>query len=56
MLFLYIFISIFIAWIWVDYFRLIDIYEKDKLKFIIPTFILGGASVYIIDFAYFVWH
>ncbi|MGV3632552.1 MAG: PrsW family intramembrane metalloprotease [Bacteroidota bacterium] len=48
MLYLYILISLFIAWIWVDYYRLIDIYEKDRLKFVIPTFLLGGASVLIV--------
>ncbi|MFN5417647.1 MAG: PrsW family intramembrane metalloprotease [Flavobacteriia bacterium] len=52
MLIFYIIISAFIAWIWVDYFRLIDIYEKENLKYIIPTFILGGTSVLIVDLAY----
>ncbi|MCE3295764.1 MAG: hypothetical protein K0R65_1478 [Crocinitomicaceae bacterium] len=48
MLYLYILISLFIAWIWVDYYRLIDIYERDKLRYVIPTFVLGGASVLIV--------
>jgi RsiW-degrading membrane proteinase PrsW (M82 family) len=43
-------IAIFIAWIWIDYFRLIDIYEAEKLKYIILTFILGAASVFIVNF------
>ncbi len=42
------FIAVFIAWIWVDYFRLIDIYERESLKYFIFTFILGGASVGIV--------
>ena len=48
MIILYSLIAIFIAWIWVDYFRLIDIYEKESLVYFIITFILGGASVYIV--------
>lgn len=40
--------ALFIAWIWIDYYRLIDIYEKEKLKYIILTFLLGGASVYLV--------
>lgn len=45
MIAIYALISVFIAWIWVDYFRLIEIFEKGKLKYFILTFILGGASV-----------
>jgi RsiW-degrading membrane proteinase PrsW (M82 family) len=45
MLYWYSFTAIFIAWIWVDYYRLIDIYEKDSLKYFILTFILGAFSV-----------
>ena len=48
MIFLYIFIAIFIAWIWVDYYRLIDIYEKESLKYFIFTFVLGLASIFIV--------
>jgi RsiW-degrading membrane proteinase PrsW (M82 family) len=48
MIFIYSFIALFIAWIWVDYFRLIDIYEKESLKYFLFTFILGGASVLIV--------
>lgn len=44
----YIIIAVFIAWIWVDYYRLIDIYEKEKLKYFILTFVLGCASVFIV--------
>ena len=44
----YIVIAIFIAWIWVDYYRLIDIYENEKLKYFILTFILGCSSVFIV--------
>lgn len=40
--------AIFIAWIWVDYYRLIDIYEPEKLRFFLLTFLLGGLSVYLV--------
>lgn len=48
MIAIYILIAVFIAWIWVDYYRLIDIYEQEKLKYFILTFALGGASVLIV--------
>lgn len=41
-------VAILIAWTWVDYFRLIDIYEKEKLKYFIFTFFLGWVSVLIV--------
>ncbi|MCT4665838.1 MAG: PrsW family intramembrane metalloprotease [Flavobacteriales bacterium] len=53
------FIAFFIAWIWVDYYRLIDIYEKDKLKYFIIVFVLGALSVpltfFIGDFVELFW-
>lgn len=48
MFFIYVLTAIFIAWIWVDYYRLIDIYESERLKYFILTFFLGAASVYIV--------
>jgi len=45
MIILYGIIAVFIAWIWVDYFRLIDIFEKERLIYFIPAFILGGLAV-----------
>tara|TARA_R110001592_G_scaffold237306_6_gene496211 strand:+ start:20651 stop:21964 length:1314 start_codon:yes stop_codon:yes gene_type:complete len=48
MIVLFSLIAIFIAWIWVDYFRLIDVYEKEKLIYFIITFMLGGSSVFIV--------
>lgn len=45
---IYIFLAVFIAWVWVDYYRLIDIFEKEKFFYFILTFILGGASVFIV--------
>lgn len=42
------FVSLFIAWIWVDYFRLIDVYNKNKLGPIIIMFALGYASVFLV--------
>ncbi len=49
MIIIYIFIAIFIAWIWVDYFRLIDIYNKNDLGYFVLTFALGAASVLIVE-------
>lgn len=47
MLYLYILISLFIAWIWVDYFRLIDIFNRDSLLKLILLFFGGAISVVI---------
>lgn len=41
----YIFIALFISWVWVDYYRLIDIYHKNDLKFFVGTFLIGCLSV-----------
>lgn len=41
-------ISLFIAWIWVDYFRLIDIHHKNSLGHVIAAFLLGGSSVFVV--------
>ena len=41
-------LSLFIAWIWVDYFRLIDIYDKKDLLAIACTFILGFSFAYLV--------
>lgn len=46
----YVLISIFIAWIWVDYFRLVDIYRVNKLIYLVIIFILGGLSTYLTGF------
>lgn len=48
MIFFYTLISIYIAWIWVDYYRLIDVYQKDALKYFILTFFLGALSVLLV--------
>lgn len=48
MLALYILIALFIAWIWVDYFRLIDIFQKNNLGYVALVFAMGGASVMIV--------
>lgn len=45
MIFVYSIIAIFIAWIWVDYYRMINIYDRDNLKYFILTFFLGCTSV-----------
>ena len=41
---IYAFLSLYVCWIWVDYFRLIDVYQRLSLKYIAPTFVLGALS------------
>ncbi len=48
MIIAYTIIAIFIAWIWVDYYRLIDVFESEKLSYFILTFLLGASSVFIV--------
>ncbi len=48
MIVLYSIVAAFIAWIWVDYYRLVDIYNKKELKYVILTFLLGCGSVYLV--------
>lgn len=48
LVFVYSFIALFIAWIWVDYFRLIDIHQKNNLVHAVIAFLLGGSSVFIV--------
>lgn len=48
MITVYILIALFIAWIWVDYFRLIDIFEKNNLLYVAFVFVLGASSVFIV--------
>ncbi len=48
MLAFYIIIALFIAWIWVDYFRLIDIFQENNLKYVLLVFAMGGASVFVV--------
>lgn len=49
---IYAFLSLYICWIWVDYFRLIDVYERLSLKYIVPTFILGALSTFGLLFVF----
>lgn len=49
-IFLYSLIAILIAWTWIDYFRLIDVFEKENILSILLVFLLGGASVLIVIF------
>lgn len=49
--FLFVIIALLISWIWIDYFRMIDIFKRVKLKHILPTFILGGMSVAVVTLA-----
>ena len=44
MIILYSIIAIYIAWIWVDYFRLIDIFEKEDLKYLVVG---HGRNIFI---------
>ena len=55
MLIAYILIALFVAWIWVDYFRLIDIFEKNKLFYVLLVFALGACSVYVVDLAHWLF-
>lgn len=42
MIVIYSLIAILIAWIWIEYFRMIDVFEKEKMGHIIIMFVLGG--------------
>lgn len=44
MIVVYALAACFIAWIWIDYFRLIEIYGREDLKNIVIMFFLGAAS------------
>lgn len=44
----HILIALFIAWIWVDYFRLIDIFEQNKLTSVLLVFLTGAACTYLV--------
>lgn len=48
-------VALFIAWIWVDYFRLIDLYHKNDLFYISIAFFLGILSTQLIDVVYYYW-
>ena len=41
-------LCVYIAWIWVDYFRLIDIFQKDDIRFLLPVFIGGALSTQLV--------
>lgn len=47
-IFIYALVALWIAWVWVDYFRLIDIYEREHLRYALFIFVLGGASVFLV--------
>lgn len=46
-------ICFFIAWVWVDYYRLIDLYERESLKFFALSFGLGCLTVLPVFWAQF---
>jgi len=57
LLFVYPLVAAFIAWVWIDYYRLIDIYGKEDLKYILTTFFLGAASVGIVfAITFYIFH
>jgi RsiW-degrading membrane proteinase PrsW (M82 family) len=45
---LYIIFALLIAWAWVDYFRLIDVYDKESIASLVFTFLLGGFSTQLV--------
>jgi len=49
MIIFYILIALFIAWVWVDYFQKIDIFEKEKLIYLIIAFLFGTTSVILVE-------
>ena len=49
MIILYILIALFIAWIWVDYYRLIDIFDRNHLGYVIAVFFMGAASTLLVE-------
>lgn len=55
MIFVFALISLFIAWIWFDYFRRIDIFEKEKLFFLVLQFVLGACSVAFVFFLHYLF-
>ncbi len=48
MIIFYCILSLLISWIWIDYFRLIDVFEKENIKKIIPAFLIGAVSISIV--------
>ncbi len=52
---IYILLSLFIAWIWVDYFRLIDVFEKENLVRVGATFLMGSTSVLLVLGLHEIW-
>lgn len=55
LLIVYILLAVFIAWIWVDYFRLIDVFEKENLGRVMLTFFMGAASVFLVFGLHALW-
>ncbi|MCH2198850.1 MAG: PrsW family intramembrane metalloprotease [Flavobacteriales bacterium] len=48
----YILVALFISWIWVHYYRSIDIYERDSLIYFLMAFLMGCASVVFVFVAH----
>lgn len=52
---IYIGLALFIAWIWVDYFRLIDIFEKENIFRVGFIFLMGASSVFLVLGIHEIW-
>lgn len=46
--------ALYVAYIWIDYFRMLDIFKKSNVLIVVSQFVLGAASVLII-FAWDKW-
>lgn len=49
MILFFVLIALFIAWIWVDYFRLIDIFDRNHLGYVIAVFFMGSATTLLVS-------
>lgn len=52
---IYVFLALFIAWMWVDYFRLIDVFEKENIFRVGATFLLGAGSTQLVLGLHAIW-
>lgn len=53
---IYVILALFIAWIWVDYFRLIDVFEKENLLRVGVIFLLGAGSTQLVLGLHEIWY
>lgn len=52
---IYSILALFIAWIWVDYFRLIDVFEKENIFKVGLIFLMGAGSVLLVLGLHEIW-